>query len=128
MDGEVEIVADIEQAIGAHAIWMSHLRQAVLDAPLGIDIQSIRRDDQCEFGKWLHGARVSAEDRDTESYRQVRELHVEFHATAGQVIELAACGRPVEAYALLYGEYITLSGRLALAMRAWQEKLKGKAD
>lgn len=116
-------VADIEQAIGAHAIWMSYLRQAVLDARHGIDVQVIRADDQCEFGKWLYGSRLSTEDRDSDGYREVRALHIEFHETAAQVVELAACGKTVEAYALLYGDYITLSGKLALAMRAWQEKL-----
>jgi len=30
-----------------------------------------------------------------------------------------------EAYTLLYGEYMTLSGRLVLAMRAWQTNLLG---
>jgi hypothetical protein len=118
-------VADIELAIQAHAQWMSHLRQAVLDALSGIDVQSIRADSHCEFGKWLHGPGLSADDRLTDHYLEVRRLHAEFHELAGRIVELAAAGQVAEAYTLLYGEYITLSGKLILAMRAWQASLLG---
>lgn len=110
----------IEQAIAAHAQWMTRLRQAVLDAQSGLDTLEISADNQCEFGKWLHGPGLSPSDRLTEYYREVRHVHAEFHELAGRIVELAAAGRVFEAYALLYGEYITLSGRLVLAMRAWQ--------
>ncbi len=116
-------VADIEQAIGAHALWMSHLKQVVLDAHPGIDVHGIRAADQCEFGKWLYSPRLSAEDRATACYLEVERLHAEFHQLAAQVVEWAASGHAAEAYALLYGEYVTMSGRLAMAMRAWQDSL-----
>jgi len=115
--------ADIEEAIGAHAMWMSHLRQAVLEARPGFDLDSIRATDQCEFGKWLYGPRLSEEDRATADYQAVERLHSEFHELAAQVVERAAAGQAAEAYGLLYGDYVTMSGRLALAMRAWQENL-----
>ncbi|MBO3705596.1 MAG: CZB domain-containing protein [Candidatus Accumulibacter sp.] len=116
-------VRDIEEAIGAHARWMSELRQAVLDAHSGADVEAIRADDRCDFGQWLYGPRLSAEDRATESYDEVRRLHAEFHQLAATVVERAAAGEAAEAYTLLYGDYVTLSGRLALAMRAWQARL-----
>ncbi|MCM8611339.1 CZB domain-containing protein [Accumulibacter sp.] len=116
-------VRDIEEAIGAHARWMSELRQAVLDATAGVDVEAIRADDRCDFGQWLYGPRLSAEDRAAEDFDEVRRLHAEFHQMAAEVVERAMAGQTVEAYALLYGEYVTLSGRLALAMRAWQARL-----
>jgi len=118
-------VADIEQAISAHRQWMAQLRQAVFDALSGIDVQSIRADNNCEFGKWLHGPSLSSDEQLTDHYLEVRQLHVEFHELAGRIVELAAAGQVAESYTLLYGEYITLSGRLILAMRAWQSKLLG---
>ena len=118
-------VADIEQAISAHRQWMAQLRQAVFDALSGIDVQSIRADSNCEFGKWLHGPSLSSDEQLTDHYLEVRQLHAEFHELAGKIVELAAAGQVAEAYTLLYGEYITLSGRLILAMRAWQAKLLG---
>ena len=116
----VDKVTDIEEAIGNHARWMSLLRDAILQAPPTVDVTEVQAEDQCEFGKWLHGPGLSPSDRLTEYYREVRHVHAEFHELAGRIVELAAAGRVFEAYALLYGEYITLSGRLALAMRAWQ--------
>jgi hypothetical protein len=118
-------VADIEQAISAHRQWMAQLRQAVFDALSGIDVQTVRADSSCEFGKWLHGPGLSPDERQTDHYLEVRRLHAEFHELAGRIVELAAAGQVAEAYTLLYGEYITLSGRLILAMRSWQSKLIG---
>ncbi len=121
----MDLMADIDLAIKAHTQWMSLLRQAVLDALSGIDVQNIRADSHCDFGKWLYGPGLSADDRVTDHYREVRRLHTEFHELSGRIVELAAAGRVAEAYTLLYGEYITLSGRLVLALRAWQASLLG---
>ena len=120
-------VVDIQQAIDSHALWMSSLRQAILDAQTPIDVAGIRAEDQCEFGKWLYGPRLSDEDRASSSYQEVKRLHAEFHEAAARVVELAASGQTRDAYDLLYGDYITMSGRLAIAMRAWQDTLRGAA-
>ena len=118
-------VGYLEQAIAAHVRWMTLLRQAVIDAVSGIDVESIAAHNHCEFGKWLHGPGLSPDERLTDHYLEVRRLHAEFHELAGRIVEQAAAGQVAEAYTLLYGEYITLSGRLILAMRAWQSKLLG---
>jgi len=120
----VDKVTDIEEAIGNHARWMSLLRDAILQAPPTVDVTEVQAEDQCEFGKWLHGSRLSGEDRASAVYQEVNRLHADFHRLAAQVVELAVSGKPRDAYDLLYGEYITMSGRLAIAMRAWQDKLK----
>ena len=117
-------VADIEQAIGNHALWMSHLRDAILEARPTFDLEGVRSENQCEFGKWLHGPRLSVEDRASSFYHDVARLHADFHQLAARVVELAVSGKTLDAYELLYGEYITMSGRLAIAMRAWQETLR----
>lgn len=117
-------VAGIEQAINSHALWMSRLRQAILDAQSLIDVEAIRADDQCEFGKWLYGSRLSDGDRASRYYQEVNRLHAEFHQAAARVVELAASGKTRDAYELLYGDYITMSGRLAIAMRAWRDQLR----
>ena len=119
-------VADIEEAIGSHALWMSHVRQAVLEAQAGIRVEDIGAADRCDFGRWLYGPRLSVADRASSAYREVESLHAEFHRVAAQVVELAAAGQTAEAYGLLYGEYVTMSGRLAIAMRSWQETLAGQ--
>ena len=115
----------LEQAIAAHVQWMTLLRQAVIDAVSGIDIESIAAHHQCEFGKWLHSPGLTPDDRLTDDHLEVTRVHTEFHGLARRIVELAAAGQMVEAYTLLYGEYMTLSGRLILAMRAWQASLLG---
>ncbi|WP_300452941.1 CZB domain-containing protein [Accumulibacter sp.] len=117
-------IADIEEAIGKHARWMSELRQAILEAQPGIDLAETLADDRCEFGQWLYGPTWSPEDLGTEHYQAVRRLHASFHALAAQIVTLAASGRVVDAYTLLYDDYLTMSGRLAIAMRAWQEDFR----
>lgn len=117
-------VAEIEEALGKHALWMSELRQAVLHAPADIDVESIRADNRCAFGRWLYGSSWSSAERASASYEEVRRVHAEFHQLAGEIVELAASGRTLEAYGLLYGDYVTVSGRLAIAMRAWQARLR----
>ena len=114
----------IEEAIGKHATWMSELRQSILEVPAGIDVESIRADDRCEFGQWLYASHWLPEDRTSACYQEVRRVHAGFHDLAAQVAMLAASGRAVEAYTLLYGEYVTMSGRLAIALRAWQAALR----
>lgn len=114
----------IEEAIGKHVAWMSLIREAVLEAPTGIDVESIRADDRCEFGQWLYASHWLPEERATEYYQDVRRVHAAFHDLAAKVAMLAASGRAVEAYTLLYGEYVTMSGRLAIALRAWQAALR----
>jgi len=122
---KLDRVTDIERAIANHALWMLRLREAVFQAHPPVDVDEVRAEDQCEFGKWLHGSRLSVEDRASSDYQDVRRLHADFHRLAAQVVELAASGKTRDAYDLLYGEYITMSGRLAIAMRAWQDTLKG---
>lgn len=122
----VQRVADIEDAIASHTLWLSHVRQAVLEAQAGMNVESIGAAERCDFGKWLYGPRLSVDDRASVAYRDVESLHAEFHRVAAQVVEFAAAGQTVEAYGLLYGEYVTTSGRLAIALRAWQESLAGQ--
>ncbi len=121
-------VADIEKAIGAHTRWMSQLREIVLEPNPGIELGDIRAADQCEFGKWLEGPSWSEEDRASNDYQEVRRLHAEFHELAAEVVELAASGKKNEAYGMFYGEYVTMSGRLALTLRTWQDRLSRAAQ
>jgi hypothetical protein len=124
----VDRVADIEKAIGAHTRWMSQLREIVLEPNPGIELGDIRAADQCEFGKWLEGPSWSEEDRASNDYQEVRRLHAEFHELAAEVVELAASGKKNEAYGMFYGEYVTMSGRLALTLRTWQDRLSRAAQ
>jgi len=116
-------VSDIEQAIANHAQWATHLTKAISDAYLEIPLATIGSDNQCAFGQWLYGQELSVEDKLTANYQTVKDLHAEFHQVARHVAELAESSSKYEAYTLLYGDYIAISGKLAIAMTAWKESL-----
>jgi serine/threonine protein kinase HipA of HipAB toxin-antitoxin module len=120
----VDKVKELEDALAAHVVWMSELRQAIVDAVATPDADRVRADNMCPFGKWLYGPSLSLEDRASDYYREVRQLHAGFHEVGARVLELSAQGKVFEAYRILYGEYLTMSGRLALAIRAWQKALQ----
>ena len=117
-------ISGIELAIASHAKWATHLTKAIADARLDIPLATIGADDVCEFGQWLYGQELSADDKVSDDYKTVKELHAEFHKIARQVAELAESSNRYEAYTLLYGEYIASSGKLAIALTAWKERLE----
>ncbi len=125
----MERVYDIEKAIGAHVHWVSWLRQSVLAIFESIgthnhfDIAKIRTGENCDLGKWMESAQWLGQDCQNDSYLKVQRLHVEFHEASARVLELAMSGKIMQAYTLLYGDFLTISGRLVLALRAWQTEL-----
>jgi Chemoreceptor zinc-binding domain len=119
-------ISDIELAIASHAKWATHLTKAIADARLEIPLVTIGSDDVCEFGQWLYGQELTDDDKGSADYKNVRELHAEFHKVARQVAELAESSNRYEAYKLLYGDYIARSGKLSIALTAWKEKLEGR--
>jgi ubiquitin len=98
------------------------IESSKIDTP----VETIRRDDQCEFGKWLHGATLTTSDKATAHYKTVTDLHAQFHKTAARVVELALTGRKSEAETMMIlgGEYAVISARLTQAMLNWKEVSK----
>ena len=48
----------ITAAIGAHGMWKLRLGTAVNTGRMWTRSQDACRDDQCEFGHWLHGKTI----------------------------------------------------------------------
>ncbi len=115
--------AEIEAGLLAHAKWKRRLRDAVKTGVSEFKPAVVRTEGACDFGKWLDS--LSAEDRETADYQEVRQLHSEFHAKAAEILQLAVTGQPDKAGAQLEydGAYGQTSGRLVLAMQRWEAKL-----
>jgi hypothetical protein len=91
---ESMIEADmIQKAIAAHANWKANLREAVDTGKFEGTAVSVKRDNRCEFGKWLYGPDFSAAERQTEDYRAVIDLHAKFHQEAAKIVELVNSGQ-----------------------------------
>ena len=111
----------LKSAIAAHSAWTARLKAAVINGTLDVSIGTIRADNQCQFGKWLHGAAISAAEGQAENYRQARQLHARFHEEASKVAQLALAGQK-EAAGQAMGpasEYAKTSAALTKVLTLW---------
>ncbi|MBV5299172.1 MAG: cache domain-containing protein [Rhodoferax sp.] len=74
---------NLDTAIRAHADWRNKLRNAAARGEQ-LDAETIRRDDCCEIGKWLHGAGGSRYGGKP-TFVDLIAGHKNFHAQAGKV-------------------------------------------
>ena len=113
------IAAAIRDAIGAHGQWKLKLKVAVRTGSSDISPQVASCDDACRFGKWLYDEVRDPGIRSGMPYQVVRRLHGEFHATAGEVLQLAVSGQAPKAETLLDGEFSQRSDKLRSALMKW---------
>jgi methyl-accepting chemotaxis protein len=75
----------LNAAITSHARWKGQLTEAIDRGQLPDPI-SVRADDRCDLGKWIHGAGTAYQ---TEvEYQNLKLLHAQFHETAASVVEI----------------------------------------
>jgi hypothetical protein len=115
----------IEKAIAAHAQWKARLRTAAGSGKFDIPTDKVRADNQCEFGKWLYGSELTAAEKQTHHYLDVKQLHAQFHREAAKVVDLANSGQKaeVEKAISMGGNYAKSSSALTSAMISWRESL-----
>jgi methyl-accepting chemotaxis protein len=112
----------LQAAISAHSAWKSRLRSAIVNRKLDVPVATIKADNQCEFGKWLHGQGVPAAEKQTERYRSVKQLHAQFHEEAAKVAQFAIAGQKDAAESALgiSGEFGRVSAALVSALSDWK--------
>ncbi len=116
-------IEEINKAITVHTAWKVRLRDALATGKFDTPVDTVRKDDQCVLGKWLHGPMMTPQDKLTDHYKEVVYLHAEFHECAARVLELALLGNKVEAERMLAyggGEYPLASSRLVMALSDWK--------
>ena len=108
--------------MGAHGAWKLKLRKAVESGVLPKPAADIACDDQCGFGKWLHGMKGDSAIAGSAHYRDVMSAHAAFHKAAGAVAKMVEQGRNEAAGTALEGaDYVGATAKLSRAMRAWKE-------
>lgn len=109
----------IKTAIGNHGLWKARLASAIENQASEFSPVTVRRDDQCEFGKWLQT--VAPSMNGSSSYRKCSELHSQFHGAAAKVLEMALAGKkePAKQSMAASGEFAKTSGALTVAMMDW---------
>lgn len=117
------VIAQINDAIGAHGTWKMRLRTAIRTGRGEIDSRMAARDCECAFGKWMYGAALGAETRAGTPYQVVRRLHADFHRAAGHVLLCVENGEPAGAEAAMESEFIPCSDKLVRALTKWKGEL-----
>jgi hypothetical protein len=111
----------LKSAIAAHAAWTARLKAAIGNRKLDIPVNTIRMDNQCQFGKWLYSTGISAAEAQTENYRKTRQLHAQFHEEASKVAQLAISGQKESAEQAMGpgSEYTRISSALTDVLTRW---------
>jgi hypothetical protein len=112
------LAQQLRTAMTAHELWRSLLVQAALTGRGQLSVSAARREDMCEFGRWL------AQLGDLPEVPQVapmRDLHRHFHEEAAAVLDLAMSGKRAEATRALGpgSRFDEASLRLTAALRDW---------
>lgn len=74
---------DLRSAIDAHAAWKVKLRRALITCEK-LDADTLSMDNQCAFGKWLHGE-ARQKFGQSKSYADCLRSHAAFHRIAGSI-------------------------------------------
>lgn len=116
-------IAEIEGMSIAYSQWKKGFLKAISSQNADLEPEVIKRDDACQFGKWLNG--LPQEDTQSEHFTTVKALHSDFHKAAGEIAELVVSGKGDEALKRVEGsdQLSNITGRLSLALRIWQSKL-----
>jgi hypothetical protein len=112
----------IDKAILAHKEWKNRLESAIAMGHSDFKPAIVMKDNVCEFGKWLYS--LSVDEKSSENYDIVRNLHAEFHKIAGDILQDAISGNIDEAKAkfLFGGTYGIASSKLCAALYDWKKK------
>ncbi len=115
---------EIKNAVAAHGRWKAKLKTAIDTGKIDTDIPAIKADNQCAFGKWLHGPTITERQKNADHYREVKKLHAQFHEKASKVAQLAVSGNKAAAVRLMdvNGEFTKASAALTTAMLMWLKK------
>jgi len=124
----VDMIKEINDAIGAHGAWKLKLRTAIMMGRSDTEPATVRCDDRCALGRWLYGASLDAQTRAGKPYQVVRRLHAEFHQSAATVLEDALAGRKDQAGQRLEGEFKERSDKLVRALTKWKGELLSSAS
>lgn len=110
----------IVHAIAAHAKWKFRLREAIETGTSEWTVNEVQKDDRCDFGMWLQA--LPADERKSEHWETVRQLHAQFHKEAAEVLRLALAGRRQEAEAAIAqgSQFAKTTTKLTITMTAWR--------
>jgi len=114
---------EIDSALTAHGLWKKRLLDAIEKGTSEFKVYVVNKDNACQFGQWLYS--LSEEEKSSQDFMKIKDLHAEFHKTAAAILELAMNGKKEEALKKMEygGGYGQITGKLVLALNEWKNKL-----
>jgi hypothetical protein len=107
---------EIAKAIGSHGLWKAQLEKTIETGRSNFTVETARRDDACDFGKWLSNLRES--EKKSVQWKNVKTLHAAFHQEAAIVLAMALNGEKEKALKAMADEspFMNCSADLISAM------------
>ena len=114
---------DLNEAIQKHAEWKVKFRSAI-NKQETMDAATIRQDNCCPLGKWLHGEGQS-QYQGKAAFTNVVARHADFHRSAGKVADAINAKKYAAAETMLEGgtEYGLASSAVAGAISALKKEM-----
>ncbi len=88
-----KIHADFDKMIQSHSRWKFRLKDIIEHGKSDLVIADVRNAHLCSFGQWLD----SAEGRKLPYYKELVELHRDFHDEAASILQIALSAQKEEA-------------------------------
>ena len=98
-----ELSRNITEAVRAHGTWKFRLRRAVDTGELPKPARDIACDDQCGFGKWLHGLKSDPSIAAKSEYRDVLRAHAAFPGTSSSGVAEPICASATNVRTVVQG-------------------------
>ncbi|MBU5638553.1 CZB domain-containing protein [Geomonas sp. Red69] len=113
---------EINNAITEHAMYKFKLNDLISKGQLE-DHKGPCTETDCQFGKWFYDTSFSSRHSSSSFYKQVKQLHGEFHQVACKVAGLAVEGKTEEARRLMEydGEFQQASNKLMETLMRWRD-------
>jgi methyl-accepting chemotaxis protein len=114
---------EIDSAIAAHGQWKQRLKTAIETGQSEFDPSKLALDNYCDFGKWLNS--LGSDIKATDSWKNIKQLHAEFHKKAASILDLAVKGKSGDASKQieLGSDYSVVSSKLTNAMIKWKKEI-----
>ena len=116
----------LQEAIRQHLAWRRHFAKALESGK--VDPQQIKDDARCDFGQWL---RRSDYLKAYPQYKQIMQLHRDFHEEAARIAALLKNGQEEKAKEALRGNdgrYNQLTEKLLSALKNLLQEEKAKPN
>lgn len=120
----MHIKEEISLYIAQHGMWKSRLLKSLETKSNEFDVNVVKTDNNCAFGKWLHGS-ISDNLKNSSTYTIIKETHAKFHIETARILQLINEGKMDEAKRSLQmdTEYAVISSKLTLLMMDWKRNL-----